>query len=422
MSRPPALTLALAAVALVACTAAGEPDGLIASKEPGWPQWRGPRRDGLSDETGLLQSWPERGPKLLWTASGLGRGYSSPIVTRGAIYITGDVGKELHVFALDLKGEQQWHSVNGRAWPGPYPGARATCAYTGGRVYHTNAHARVACLDAKDGREVWAVNMLERFDGKNIKWGISESVLVQDDKVYVTPGGQKAQMAALDATTGETVWASRQADGPGYASPILFRLGGRRLLVNQAHKSVVCVDADTGVLYWIYPKRSRFYANCATPVFWSGATFHTTPSGSGGVLLRSVPTTAGVRVEKVWECGMDNISGGAVALDGHIYGSGQNNTGWVCMDARTGEAKHDSKELVQGSLIYADGCVYRLSQRGVVALARAEPKALDIVSRFRLPGAKGADAWAHPVICDGRLYLRYHDNLYCYDVRRPPAP
>ncbi|MBE3070378.1 MAG: PQQ-like beta-propeller repeat protein, partial [Planctomycetes bacterium] len=149
-------------------------DGLIASPEAGWPQWRGPRRDGVSLETGLLQAWPEGGPRLLWTASGLGRGWSSPIITGGRIYITGEVGDDLRIFALDLEGKKVWDVANGAAWKDPHPGARATCAYSDGRLYHMNAHGRVACLDAADGREVWAADVLERFAGRQLTWALSE--------------------------------------------------------------------------------------------------------------------------------------------------------------------------------------------------------------------------------------------------------
>ena len=162
---------------------------LIASPEQGWPQWRGPRRDNICDETGLLQQWPEEGPKLIWKISGLGRGYSAPIVTGGRIYIAGDVGDELHVFAFDLDGKQVWQAKNGRAWKGPSPGARASCTFSAGNLYHMNAHGRVACLDAATGREIWAVEVLERFEGKNITWALSENLLVDGNNVVVTAGG-----------------------------------------------------------------------------------------------------------------------------------------------------------------------------------------------------------------------------------------
>ena len=419
----------VAVLAISGAAAAGAeaaPDGAIASPEAGWPQWRGPRRDAVSDETGLLEAWPEGGPRLLWTASGLGRGWSSPIITGGRIYITGDVGGDLRLFALDLDGKKKWEAASGKAWDGPSPGARASCAYSAGRLYHMNAHGRIACFDAANGREVWAVDMLDRFAGRPITWGISECVLVDGPRVIVTPGGDKAFMAALDAKTGATVWASKPLDDPktqrtGYASPILLRLGGRRVLVNLALRGIVCVDADKGVLYDLYPKRSKYDASCATPVFYRGGIFHSLPSTSGSVLLRLAAGAEGVRFEKAWESPMDNLSGGVVPHEGFFYGSGEDRPGWVCIDARTGEQKYVSKDLEQGAVVYGDGRLYCLGEKGHMTLVRPGPQKFDILSRFSLTDGKQADVWAHPVILDRRLYLRYHDNLYCYDIRRPDA-
>ncbi len=225
-----------------------QPGTLVASKEAGWPQWRGPRRDGISDEKGLLQAWPEGGPKLVWKIGGLGQGWSCPIVTGGSIYITGDVGEDLVVFAFDPEGKPRWKAVNGRSWTGQYPGSRGACVYDGGALYHLNAHGRVACLDTRTGRETWAVDVLERFDGAGILWGLSECLLVDGPRVIVTPGGKKGAMAALDRKTGETLWASDPIEGnsAGYGSPILFELGGRRYLVSCPSKHAFGVEADTG--------------------------------------------------------------------------------------------------------------------------------------------------------------------------------
>ena len=221
----------------VATAAESAPDGLIASPEPGWSQWRGPRRDGISDEKGLLPSWPVGGPATLWKTEGLGMGWSSPIIVGERIYLTGDVGDDLVVFALDRKGKIQWQAKNGRAWKGPYPGARACCAWSEGRLYHLNAHGRLACLDAGSGQELWAVDVLERFGGRNITWAVSECLLVDGPRVIVTPGGTKALMAALDKRTGATIWTTDPArDRPHvafFADPVAVRrpAADRQLLV-----------------------------------------------------------------------------------------------------------------------------------------------------------------------------------------------
>ncbi|MHC4105289.1 MAG: outer membrane protein assembly factor BamB family protein, partial [Planctomycetota bacterium] len=160
-------------------------DGLIASPEPDWPQWRGPWRDGISNEKGLLPNWPQGGPKLLWEINGLGKGWSSPIVVGNRLYITGDVGQDLVIFAFDRNGKPVWQTKNGKYWKNPYPGARATCTFSEGRLYHLNAHGRLVCLDAAKGDEIWMVNILERFNAKNITWALSECLLIDGPRVIV---------------------------------------------------------------------------------------------------------------------------------------------------------------------------------------------------------------------------------------------
>lgn len=437
---------AVAALALLAAGAAGGEVGrLVASPEPGWPQWRGPRRDGISDEKGLLQEWPEGGPKLLWSISGLGRGWSSPIISKGTLYITGDVGDELHIFAFDLEGKPKWQAKNGRSWKGAYPGARGSCAYDAGRIYHINAYNRIACLDAADGKELWAVDLMARFEGRNIYWAIAHHPLVDGARVIVTPGGKKALMAALDKATGETLWASepllfertekfgggalpeprQEADAPSYASPILFELGGRRHIVNCSLRHVFGVDADTGKLLWTYPMPTRWEVLANTPTLYGDSVFVTAPDGDGGKLLRIVggASAPSVHTEEVWRTDMDACHGGIIAAGGVLYGSWyrafDNKGGFGCLDATTGKTLHRSDELSMGSMLWADGRLYYLAQRGVMALVNPDPGDFRILSRFPFPGGEGRrnDVWAHPVILGGRLYLRYHDKLACYDVR-----
>lgn len=428
--------LAVIAMSLVAAQAlpAGEApavpaaeaaeDGPIPSPEPGWPQWHGRWRDGISRETGLLQVWPEGGPKLLWTAEGLGRGWSGPIITGGYIYLAGDFGQDCYVLCLDSQGRERWRTLNGKAWTRNHQGARASCAYADGRVYHMNGHGRLTCLDAETGKELWAQEVLERFGGKPITWGLAECVLVHEGKVFATPGGQQAFMVALDAKTGRPAWTSPPLDDAdaqrtGYASPILINFGGRKLLVNLALRAIVCLDADTGKIYDTFPMRTKYDASCATPVYHRGGIFYTLPTKSGAVFLDLAPGDDGVRFRKKWDGRMDNCNGGAVAVDGYIYGSGWDDTGWICYDVATGAQAYESRDLARGAPTYADGRLYCLGEDGTMALVRPGPKAFDIVSRFRLVEKKCNDAWTHPVILDGRLYLRYHDRLTCYDIVQP---
>ncbi len=400
----------------LASSGASEDGKLIASKAPGWPQWRGPRRDGISDEKKLLQSWPEGGPKLLWKIEGLGRGWSSPVVTGGSIYLSGDAGEELRLYALDLEGKVRWESKNGRAWTGQYPGSRSSCAVDEGRLYHLNAHGRAACLEARTGKELWAVDVLQRFEGNVILWGLSECLLVDGPRLIVTPGGKKGAIAALDKMTGETVWASEpiEKDDCGYGSPILFELGGRRHLVTYSSRHAFGVDADTGRSLWKRPRPSEYIALAFTPVFCGDGVYVTTPGKNGGTRYR----LGGAEIEAVWDSPVDTLQGGAVLVDGLLIGSGYEGfKGWAALDLATGRPRYTTRELAVGSVIYADNRLYCLSERGEMALVQATSSAFEFAGRFTLVPERKQDVWGQPGICDGRLYLRYHDTLFCYDIR-----
>ncbi len=413
---------AILCLVLVSVSVAGASDseGLIASPEPDWPQWRGPRRDGISQEKGLLPTWPAAGPALLWKTEGLGLGWSSPIVVGERLYITGDVGSDLVIFALDLDGKVQWRAKNGRAWKTPYPGARACCAYSEGRLYHLNAHGRLACLDAASGQELWAVEVLERFGGRNITWAVSECLLVDGPWVIVTPGGTKALMAALDKRTGATIWTTEPlgTDRTSHSSPILLRCAGRRLIANCSSAHGFGVDADTGKLLWTVPLTNPHGVNVATPIYGSGCLFFVTPYAEHGRLYRLRADARRIDVEHMWTSPIDTVTGGGVLVDNTLFISGYRDVKhWLGIDWQTGRTKCTLKDLTTGAAIYADGRLYVLDEEGTAALLKPGPNNLDIVSQFRLTAAPGRDAWAHPVLYNGRLYLRYHDTLWCYDVK-----
>lgn len=396
-------------------------DGLIASSEPGWPQWRGPRRDGISDEKGLLKSWPPGGPKLLWKTDNLGTGWSSPIVVGERLYITGDMGDGLVVYALDLNGTVLWRSRNGRAWKGPYPGARACCAFSEGRLYNMNAHGRVVCLDAASGRELWAIDVLERFGGRNITWALSECLLVDGQRLIVTPGGRKALMAALDKRTGETTWTTEPLgdDCTSHCSPILFRYAGRRLITNCSSAHGFGVDADTGELLWTVPLNNPYGTNVSTPVYGDGRVFYVTPYAELGRCYQLHADGRKMRAEHVWTCSLDTVTGAGVLVEGTLFASGYKEAKWwFGVDWLTGQTKYEFKELTTGAAIYAEGRLYCLDESGTAALLKPKPDGLEIAGRFRLVAKRVNDAWAHPVLLDGRLYLRYHDTLWCYGVKQ----
>jgi outer membrane protein assembly factor BamB len=395
-------------------------DGLISSPELDWPQWRGPRRDGISDEKGLLSSWPEGGPKLLWKIDGLGKGWSCPIIVGQRIYITGDVGSDLVIFALNRNGEVQWKVKNGRYWKNPYPGARACCVFSEGRLYHMNAHGRVVCLDAASGKELWAVNILERFDAKNITWALSECLLVDGRNLIVTPGGKKALMAALDKQTGRTVWTTEPLgdDRTSHSSPILLRYAGRRLITSCSSAHGFGVDADTGKLLWTVPLKNPHGVNASTPIYGSGRVYYVTPYAEMGRAYRLVMDGQAVTAEHIWTSGLDTVTGAAVLVDGTLFAAGyKESKWWFGVDWQTGRTKYELKDFTTGAAIYAEGRLYCLDEKGSAGLLKPGPEGLEIAGSFALVAEKVRDAWTHPVLHDGRLYLRYHDSLWCYDVK-----
>ncbi len=404
---------------------------LIASTEPGWPQFRGPRRDGVSDERGLLTSWPEEGPKLLWSVRETGRGFSSPVFGDGRLYLTGDFDADLHVLAFDLHGKLLWRARNGAAWLNQYQGARASVTYHGGRVYHENAHGRVACIDARNGKEIWSVNLLERFRGENITWGLSDCLLVDERAVYATAGGRDALLVALDRQTGEMLWRSdplidpgtKEIENAGYAPPVLIRFAGRRLIVGCSSRNLFCADAETGQIQWTRPRPTSYSVLAMTPVLVGDAVFMTAPFGPPGALHRLLaPAQPGgkIGVEDAWTTTLDTCQGGVVYAGGRLLGAYYpRNAGWAAVDPATGRILYETTEVAKGAGTFADGRLYALSVDGWMFLLEPTSARFEVRGRFRLANARDRDAWAHPVIYDGGLYLRYHDTLHCYDIRKP---
>ena len=417
------VSMGIALVGWPRSAAAQEPiPTLCRSAAPGWPQWRGQHRDGICAEAGLLQSWPEGGPKLLWKVSGIGRGYSSPIVVADGVYITGDEDKELVISAFTLDGQPRWKTANGEPWKTPFPGARSSCTFDDGKLYHMNAHGNLVCLDAVTGKPTWTVNVLERYEAKNIMWGISESVLVAGDRVFATPAGAKGLMVAIDKRTGAPVWATPALAGEqaSYCSPILIQAGKRKLLVNSCTKHLLAVDSETGALVWKLPQVDPQNTVTTAPVLSDRLLLITNTS-------RDYGTVSAVRlddntVSQGWSSELRIYHGGTVCVDGRLYGSSSRGdlTGWVKIDVKTGKPTQLKPvgDLSEGSVIVADGRFYCLTVRGMMTLQESTEVGFRTVGTFRLADVEGQDAWAHPVVCQGRLFLRYHDVLYCYDVRR----
>ena len=383
-----------------------------------WPQWRGPDRSGLSKETGLLKNWPASGPSRVWLASGLGAGFGSIAVQGDRVYVQGMKGRDSAVSSLDrATGRPLWSRVIGRALSNDRgPGPRSTPTVDADRLYVLTENGDLACLKVQDGSVLWQRNVLTDFGGRNIPWLISESPLVDGNRVVVTPGGQGAGMVALDKMTGKTLWTSRElSDAAGYASVVAGDVGGVRTLMTLTENAGVGVRAADGKLMWRYQRVANNTANIATPVFHDNRVFYTSDYGTGGVLLSLTAAGGTVQAKEIYFTReMQNHHGGVVLVNGYLYGF--NNAILTCMEFATGAVRWRHRSVGKGSLSYADGQLYIVSENDVVGLADAAPDAYREHGRFEIAD-QGLSSWAHPVISNGRLYLRNQGTLASYDIR-----
>lgn len=399
--------------------------GLHTAAAEDWPQFHGPRRDNCSADTGLLKRWPAGGPKLLWKAENLGPGYSSVAIADGMIYTTGDIDKATVITALDMSGEQLWQTKNGPAYKGPHRGTRSTPTVADGRLYNLSGTGNLICVDSKTGSTVWAVNILDKFEGRMTRWGISESPLVDGDKVICLPGGRQIGMVALDKNTGRVRWTCTSiGDKPGYATATIIDYKGLRQILTVTSESAIGVAAETGKLLWKYPHTVRLEANCDTPLYHDGHVYLFGTYGYGATKLELNVHADDCSVEKVWHTTeLDNEHGGVLIVDGYLYGQADANhrqRHLACLEAETGTTMWTALELAgraSATLTFADGMFYVLSDQGEVALVRPNPKRLVIVSRFQLPDDGKGEVRARPVVCGGRLYIRHDQILYVYSVR-----
>ena len=388
-----------------------------AARSDDWPQWRGPNRDGKSAETGLLKVWPPEGPKLLWVAEGLGAGWSSPAIAKGLLFVTGVHGKSEFLYAYDLDGSLQWKEEIGPAWTKTHPGARYTPTVGGSDLYVLTSGGVVSCYEAKTGAKWWSVDIGDRFKSSPPSWGFAEGLLLDGERLICTPGGKDASLVALDKMTGQTAWTTKGlGDADAYCAPILVAQGNARLIVTLTAQNVVGIRADTGACLWRYPFRNLYGDHCITPIFHEGRLYVAAGYGCGGTLLKLA--TDGKSVTREWaDTRLDCLHGGVVLVNGYLYGSGDRNPRWVCLDFGTGEAKYEERGIGGGCVTYADGMLYCYSEDGVVAIVPASPDRYEVASAFRIAKGTG-EHWAHPVISGGRLYIRHGDALMAYDLKQ----
>src|SRR4051794_28138661 len=392
----------LLAIVLLFCGATSAAD---------WPQWRGPNRDGISSETGLLDTWPAKGPPLVWKAQGLGEGYSSFSVVGDRLYTQGQQGNQEFVLAFDTNtGKQVWSTPGGRAYHEQRGhGPRGTPTIDGTRLYAMAADGTLLCLETATGKRIWGMNVVEKFSGGGPNWGISESPLVEGERVIVTPGGSGAAVVALEKTKGDLLWKS-QSDPAGYSSPIAFDAAGSRKLVVFTGDAAIGLDMKTGAFEWRYNKVSNRTANIATPIVRNGYVFLSSDYGTGCALLKLTPSGRSVAASEVYfNRDMKNHYSSSVLVGDYLYG--YSSSVLTAMKFLTGEVAWRDRSVGKGSVAYADRHLYALGEDGVVGLIEATPAGYKEKSRFEI--SRGSfPTWTQPVVANGKLYLREQDNLY----------
>lgn len=380
-----------------------------------WPQWRGPVRDGRVTESNLLTKWPAEGPKQLWRADGLGEGYSSYSIANGKLYTQGQKDNAQWVFCYDaLTGKQIWKTKAGSYYPQDRgPGPRGTPTVDGDTLYSLSADGTLLSLAAATGKQNWSMNILEKFKGEQIKWGLSESPLVDGNRLIVQPGGADTAVVALEKTTGKPLW-NAGSDPAGYSSAIAFDFGGIRNIVAFTSRGAVAFNAANGYQLWNYNKVSNRTANIATPLFHDGHVFLSSDYGTGCALLKLAKTDSGVSATEVYFTqDMRNHYCTSVLHEKHVYGFSSGIL--TSMELMSGAVAWKDRSVGKGQILFANGMLVLQGENGIIALADATPSAYKEVSRFTF-GRGDYPLWTQPVIANGRMYIRDQDKLVCFNV------
>ncbi len=380
-------------------------------------QFRGPARDGRFNDKGLLKQWPEEGPKELWSIDGLGEGYSSIAIANDHLFVNGTLDEEGFLWCYDLDGKRIWEAPTGHEHGGGgFPGAKSTPTVDGNSVYMLNTEGRLYSFDVKSGKQNWMVDFNTAFEGcKTPNFGYSESVLIDGDLVICTPGGKDAALAALDKKTGKTVWTTAGLDdSASYCSIRVSDNSNIRQYVTLTGKYMIGVDSKTGSLLWKYPYKVAYNIHAVSPVFYKNYIYVSDGYNQGGTMVELAAD--GKSVAETWkEPTLDCHHGGLIEKDGYVYGASSKGK-WMCLDLSSGKVIQTIDGVGKGSAIYADGMIIGYGEKGGIGLMTADPKNYKLLSSFKLEKGSGQH-WAHPVVHDGRLYVRHGSHLMAYAIK-----
>lgn len=378
-------------------------------------QWRGPNRDGIYPETGLLRKWSEAGPTLLWQYNALGEGFTSAAVTSKGVYITGMINNKGTIFAIDTKGKLLWKKEYGPEWTDSHNGVRSTPLVINDKLYFLSSFGKLFCMNCSDGQTVWTIDMMKQYGAENIQWGITENLLFDGNTIYCTAGGTGAALVAFDINSGKEIWKSKaNGEKSAYCSPMIIKSQGRKIIVTIMQNSICGFDASTGVQLWKSAFRMDPDVHPNTPVYIDGYLYCGSGYGLGSVMLKL--SSDGKSVSEVWKnATCDPKMGGVVVLNGRIYGTGDRTRKFFCLDWKTGKELFSTRDLAPANLIADEGLLYVYSESGKVNLVEPTLDKLNVLSSFSVPSGEGPH-WAHLVIKDKKLYVRHGSSLMVYDI------
>ncbi len=380
-------------------------------------QWKGPERTGIYPETNLLKKWPEKGPELLWEFEGLGLGHSSPVATDNKIFASGTIDSTTFIFAFDYEGNLLWKKALGLEWVKSFPGVRSTPLIYSDKGYLLSGRGVLYCFSSETGDINWKRDLFNELGGVNIMHGITENLLIDDGKLYCTPGGKEHNLIALDPNTGELIWSSKAfGDTSAYCSPIVINHNEQKYIVTCMANAAMALNANDGKLAWKYDFNYEWKVHGNTPVYHNGEIFVVDGFESGNVKLKIADD--GQSVQEVWkDTLLEDTFGDFVLMDGRLYGGCRYyDDSWVCLDWETGKKIHAQSNWGPGSIIAADGMLYCYGFNGEFGLVKPTEEGFELVSQFQVKGKK-KDHWAYPVIKNGKLLVRYANSLLVYSIK-----
>ena len=378
--------------------------------------WRGPSSNGIYPDKGLLNEWPAEGPEILWFFEELGKGHSSPVPLGEYIYATGMIESTGYLFKLDLNGKMIYRAEYGPEFAESYYGTRGSPVIAGDRIYIISGKGHLYCLRERDGEEVWSVDMVKEYGGRMPRWGYNETVSIDGDVLYCTPGGRKSNVLALNRQNGSLIWSCEgKGESSAYCSPLLFSHGGRKILATHTTSHLLGIDAATGTLLWDQSQTNTYSVHANTPIYYEGGLLYFSGYGKGAGKLDL--NGDGTAAKPAWKnSGFDSRVGGAVIVDGYLYGAGDNSRAFKCINWSTGDTVYTDLEISKGNIISADGKLYCYTERGELALVNPNPHKFELVSKTKVD--KGSEQhWAHPAIHRGVLYLRHGKSLITYQIK-----